>query len=283
MKKNIYTDKWDAELNTDTCDRYNNAEITLTLKLCLRQINPAGGAAEGTYHDYGDPADPTRKIIRWTPGAWTRWKDRLCGTAQTYWHGRFWLVNNFAELEFEDGGKKYRPNIWCRFRIKQVEPMPEGVAGPVDCHHMIDVVRLHHSEKWFGSHATLYDSRDINSVQKGTDSSGKPIMQQAHVHEVGHLLGLGHIDQGKAHCPEAGDTNAAICYGVADNDKKNVMGQGMALTTAEATPWRRAAVKLVGKGVVATLTDWEARKKQHYPRLPAEVAANRAITVKPSR
>ena len=66
---------------------------------------------------------------------------------------------------------------------------------------MIEVVKLHHSETWFESYSGLYDSLDSNLVQKGTDSKGNAIMQRAHVHEIGHLLGLPHVDVGKAHCP----------------------------------------------------------------------------------
>lgn len=120
-------------------------------------------------------------------------------------------------------------------------------------------------------------------MQKATDSYGRPIMQRAHVHEIGHLLGLGHVDIGKAHCPAVGDTNAAACYGVADVDKLAVMGDGMALRTSFATPWRRAAIKLTGKGHIAGHHDWDARRQRIYPRTTAEVAANRLVTTRPLR
>src|SRR5688500_16329596 len=44
MKKKMIFSKFDAELNTDCCDPYNNAELTLTLRMGFRQVNPAGGA-----------------------------------------------------------------------------------------------------------------------------------------------------------------------------------------------------------------------------------------------
>ena len=276
MKFGMSFNAYDAELNTDVCDPYNNADLTLTLNLGFRKIDPAGGADEGTYHDYGRPSKPTRKIVKWTPGAWSSWKKEFCKSAEKYWHGKFWLVNNFPELEFEKKGVKYRPNVWCRFRL---------VGNDADFginNHTISVVRLHRSENWFGSHATLYDSKDTKSVAKGEDSAGKDIMQRAHVHEVGHLLGLAHVDVGKDHCP-ADNTNARACYGVDDDNKNSVMGMGMQLRTEHAIPWRRAITSLVGRGNAATAADWAPKFVRHYPRIPAEVAANMSITHRPRR
>jgi hypothetical protein len=277
MKYKASLASFDAELDTGPCDPYNNAELTLTLKLGFRQINPAGGAADGTYHDYGDPTAPTRRIVKWTNGSWNLWKRNFVNTAQSFWHGRFWLSNNFVRYEFNRGGVQYRPNIWCRLKIEDREIRLGGH------HHVIDVVRLHGSETWFGSHATLYDSLDTKLVKKGENGKKKPIMQRAHVHEVGHLLGLGHVDIGKPHCPPGGNTNAAKCYGVADVDKYSVMGQGMQLRLEHAMPWRKAIIAISTDGNALTATDWEAKMQRIYPRIPAEVASNAMLTRRPLR
>lgn len=277
MKQTMSLSKFKAELNTDTCDPYNNAELTLTLRLGFRQINPAGGAVDGTYHDYGDATKPTRRIVQWSSGAWNLWKKNFVDTATRFWGGKFWLSNNFQLYEIEKDGKKYYPNIWCRLKIED-RPIALGRH-----HHVIDVVRLHGMEHWFGSHSTLYDNRDTDAVQKGTDGKGNAIMQRAHVHELGHLLGLQHVDVGKTHCPPGGDRNATRCYGVKDVDKYSVMGQGMALRRSQAMPWRKAMVALSGKGNVLTATDWEAKLQRIYPRLPAEAASNAMLTHRPLR
>lgn len=277
MKKRISTAAWDALLDTDVCDAYNNADLTITLKMGFKQINPPGGAATGTYHDYGDPSSPARKIVRWTPAEWAKWKSNFLASAQEYWHGKFWLINDFSVLDYEDNGVKYRPNIWCKFILVG------GDAATGKYHHTIEVVRLDKSETWFGSHSRLYDSLDTNLVQKGTDSKGQPIMQRAHVHEVGHLLGLGHVDIGKPHCPANGNTNASACYGVKDADKYAVMGQGMQLRVKNANPWRKAMIKLTGKGNVLNALDWSAKTSRHYPRTLAQAAAKMQIVTRPKR
>ena len=66
MRKTLYLTRYDASLNTDWCNAHNNAELTLTLRLGFRQINPPGGAATGTYNDYGKATGKPRKIIKWT-------------------------------------------------------------------------------------------------------------------------------------------------------------------------------------------------------------------------
>uniref|UniRef100_UPI002FCBDC4F hypothetical protein n=1 Tax=Bosea sp. (in: a-proteobacteria) TaxID=1871050 RepID=UPI002FCBDC4F len=218
-----------------------------------------------------------RRIVQWSAGAWSLWKRNFVATATRFWDGKFWLSNNFQLYEFEKDGAKYYPNIWCRLKI---EDRPIRFGGH---HHVIDVVRLHGAENWFGSHSTLYDSLDTNLVRKGLDSKGSAIMQRAHVHEVGHLLGLDHVDVGKGHCPPGGNRNASNCYGVADADKYSVMGQGMALRRPQAMPWRKAMVALSGKGRVLAASDWQAKLQRIYPRLPAEVASNAMLTHRPLR
>jgi hypothetical protein len=294
---------FDAALNTIVCDRYNNADLTLTLKLGFKQVNPTGGAARGTYHDYGRATAPARNIIRWTVGSWEKWKTDFVRSAQRYWRGKFWLINNFPVLEFTDNGVKYRPNIYCRFKLIGAN----ATAGSVH-HHVIEVVRLAANEPWFGSHSTLYDSRDTASTHKDNDSSGTKVMQRAHVHEVGHLLGLGHSAEGSAACPVTSDTNAAACYGTSDYDMHSVMGSGMVLRPAHAYPWRMAIAGITGKGTIrkpsenrslatalnsaigvgltaadVASKDWEPKMRRHYPRNEAEVLANAAITGKPTR
>jgi hypothetical protein len=298
MKKKLTFSKFDAELNTDCCDPYNNAELTLTLRMGFRQINPAGGAASGTYHDYGDVTAPTRRIVKWSAADWSSWKSNFVSSAQAFWMGKFWLLNDSGSFPYTKGAVTYYPNVWCRFKLVGNEAT---VAGN---HHTIDVVRLRPTESWFGSHSTLYDSKDTYSVQKATTSTRKKVMQRAHVHEVGHLLGLNHVDVGKAHCPASGNTNAQACYGIADSDTVSVMGSGMQLRIENAYPWRESlryfALEELATAVLSPLSlafgsaslslpvisltaVWPAKMQRHYPRTVAELKAGAAITSLPVR
>lgn len=265
MKQRIYTKQWMAQLDTDVCNRHTNADLTLHLNLAFRPINPANGAKSGTLNDYGSATGTPRKIIPWTNSAWHHWTHRLCSSAQHFWNGKFWLNNNFGLFAITDALGTYLPSVYCRLRIHHVPGM---------AHHTIDVVRLDPSENWFGSHSKLYDHRDTSWALKSRDSKGRPVMQRAHVHEIGHLLGLGHVDEGKAHCPMASNTNATACYGIADEDMHTVMGAGMSLNSLFATPWQRAIIQLTGKGMPLT-SDWEASMRRILPQRVSSSATPR--------
>ena len=274
MIKTFNGSSWDATLNSDVCDPYNNADLVITLKVHLRQVNPAGGAAEGTYHDYGKATKPTRKITAWTRASWAGWINAFAQTAQRYWNGKFWLLNDSdPAMDYVVKGVTFRPNLYCKFNLKIVNS---------NAHHTIDVVRLEQSESWFGSHSKLYDNLDTKPVKKGNDSTGKPIMQRAHVHEVGHLLGLGHVDEGKAHCP-ANNTNAKRCYGISDIDKLSVMGSGMQLRKKFASPWQQAYHSTRIGNFVERGHHTNIEMKRHYPRTLAEVKARKKIIRRPIR
>ncbi|MEI6393128.1 MAG: hypothetical protein WCT12_18740 [Verrucomicrobiota bacterium] len=271
--------RWDSELNSLPCDRYNNAELTIFLRVFLRQVNPAGGAAEGTAREWGtDPAGtgsghgPARKIVRWTPNLWAQWTQRYQREVQSFWHGKFWLVptHPMAELDFEDKGVTYRPNIWCRFELDVLD-------SAATAHTTISVVRLHPSEAFFRSDSADYDNRDIE-YDRG-DHGGRIYRQRAHIHEVGHLLGLDHAAEGSAACTAAGNTGAEACYCATPDDCGNVMGAGEGVRASNASPWQKA-IEAHGGGA-ANL--WEVKLRRHYPRTLDQVRTNQQITSWPRR
>ena len=259
-------------MNTDVCDRLNNAEITVIAKVFLIQGDPAGGAKKGTAND----ADTnSQNIIKWDTGSWNIWKQKFASSAMTF-HGKFWLVNNHKWNEYEDRTVKYFPNIWCGLKI-------EFAASAATAHHSITVYRVPRSGRGFRSNFSLMDSYDVELQKKGSDSAGKVLRQKPAVHELFHTLGVRHIDHGEATCPIGDSGNANPCYGDTDDDRHTLMGSAMNVHEKFADPWRRAAVKLTGKGAVGTATDWQAKLKRHYPRTQEEVDRDAQITHPPIR
>ena len=268
-----WSKKFDAEINTDVCDRYNNAEITVIPKIYLKQGNPAGGAKTGTANDSNGNA---KDIIRWSTSSWKAWKSRFVQVAMRAGHGKFWLLNNLQWNKYTDRGVEYYPNIWCRLKI-------EITKTAASAHHTITVYRVSKANKNFRSNFSTMDSYDTRRQKKGTDTNGKALLQRPSVHELFHILGVRHVDHGKAHCPLANGGNAAACYGVADADMHTLMGSGMKMVPKFADPWRRAAVKLTSEGTVGSGNDWKPVMKRHYPRTFPEWAAGDDIIRRPNR
>jgi hypothetical protein len=271
--------RWDSELNPLPCDRYNNAELTIAMRVFLEQANPAGGADKGTAKEWGTDASGTgsghgtaRKIVKWTPETWNRFRRRYKSEVQSYWDGKFWLVNtaNFAEMDFEDRKVTYRPNLWCRFTL-------EVADSAAKAHTTISVVRLGPDERVFRSDSGHYDDHDLNV--KSSAHSGKTYSQRAHLHEVGHLLGLGHAAETSSACVSGGNVGAEACYCSTPDDCANVMGAGEKIRESNASPWQKA-IDEHGGGSAA---NWTVYLKQHYPRTLEDVRLGREITACPSR
>jgi hypothetical protein len=131
MKKSASTSLGDYHLDSDRCDPYTNATLTITLRIGFKQVNPQNGKLSGVYNDYGDKKKTARKIVAWTDASWLAWIKTFVRSAQSYWDGRIWLTNNFNELEFDAKGTKYRPNLDCRLSLIG-EPVRQ-----VTYHHVI--------------------------------------------------------------------------------------------------------------------------------------------------
>ncbi len=140
---------WEAELDRNPCDRYNNAELTLVLRLFLEKIEPAG--ISGTFTD----ADGVRRnIVRWGK-LWDTWPQQFKQKAEAFWSDHLCLKapapnqssTQAEKYDFMDRSVTYRPNIKCRFKI-------ELVSSPSAAHTTIKVVRLDPTETSFRSGCT---------------------------------------------------------------------------------------------------------------------------------
>lgn len=124
----------DYFLNSDGCNRYTNAEVTITLRLGFRQVNPT--ASKQTQQDFSEPPQNVR-IIPWTEAYWLRWIKDFVHGAEHFWNKRFWLTNNYPVLEIDSGGVKYRPNVECKLDLIAETAQEKG-----GYHHVINAVRL---------------------------------------------------------------------------------------------------------------------------------------------
>ena len=91
--------RFDAVMETDVCTPRTNADITLIMRLGVQQVNPANGASEGTFEG-SEPGRGGKRIVRWNAICWLAWKHHFQRSAERFWNGRFWLLNNRGVLPY---------------------------------------------------------------------------------------------------------------------------------------------------------------------------------------
>jgi hypothetical protein len=240
--------KWDAELIEWRRNATTNADLVINIRVYFEKIDPAHGS-RGQYPDSDtgavvDPKTgalgPLKTIIAWKPQEFDRFATRTLTSAQRFWSGVFWLKTptSYRGLDWPEKAATHRCNVYCKLELGRAR-------SALDAHYTIAVVRVPDSE-FFRSNSRLYSQKDIRSEQMIPGSTRKFF---THFHEVGHLLGLGHIGwHGNRNLHGNNDPKA---YGVTLHDMSDVMGRGAAIRHWHATPWREA---------VATFTNTEMKQ-----------------------
>lgn len=238
--------KWNATLDEYVRNATTNADLTIYISVFFKKIDPATGN-KGTHPD----TDATqRKIQKWAPGEFERYTKRLVTEAARFWNGVFWLKtpDRYDGLDWPDTSPTHHCNIYCRFELEQVSTEAEG-------HYTIAVVRAEDSEN-FRSNSRLYSQKDINSESLIPNSTTK---FWTHYHEVGHLLGLGHV--GHDGVTNVHGDNSVSAYGVSKAEMQDVMGKGSVRHNWHALPWQEAAETFTG----IAKADWKVHQHHIWP------------------
>jgi hypothetical protein len=236
--------KWDAELIDEVRNDRTNADLTITISVSFRKIDPKG---DGIGQQL-DSDNVPRPIQKWAHGEFEAFKAKLLREARRFWNGVFWLrtPTSVKGLDWPDRNPTHRCNLYCKLQLQ--EAIPPNIA-----HYEIDVVRVKDGNQ-FRSHSRLYSQNDIKSENLIRHSTVK---FWTHFHEVGHLLGLGHVNHHDIH---RNGLNSLKAYGVTKDQMQDVMGKGSRKHLWHAVPWQEAA---------ATFTDTKKDEWQaSFTRLP---------------
>jgi len=277
MRKRFTFQAVDVELNTDCCSPHTNAELTLTLRLPLQQINPKFGAFNGTGND---GKGKEREIVKWSPDIWREYKKDIVRIAEPFWSRKFWLINENYKFPFKlnpGSPDAYYPNIECCFKLVVRDALP---ADPLT----IKVVRLAPGAK-FVEHKMLFSDqgRFMEPKMHLTKSVPDPVLhgvswtvdtgilsQRSLLHEIGHILVLSHVAAGTRLCPWGSDLNRVICYGTNDYEKHSLMGGGEELRPEHAYAWQQALHLFPEAGE----EDWPVEMKRPSPKHPMLITSS---------
>jgi hypothetical protein len=140
------------------------------------------------------------------------------------------------------------------------------VDNRAQSHVVFDVLRLKDGQPFFRA----YDIRRFNRQDNGmlTNRSlqpwppPRPEPHSTVAHELGHSLNLHHSNRHGAGCVGG---NERICYGAPGTpQRRNLMGAGNEVTTANAHPWLRAIFHH-SQSLVWDTTD-QLPKEMHFLR-----------------
>ncbi len=297
--------RFDAALDTGGVDAHTNAQLTITLKVFLRQnagaprrmIMPqmtsrVRRSTEGSASDL----DGNQFVFdRFTPEHWNRFTTFYQSEGQDFWDGNFWLAppSSFDTSSWGEGlvdrpedfghtstlapHRAIQPNVDCHFRLELVD-------NSAHAHKTIDVYNIvsnltpeptvEGATRSFRADESHYDQTAIERAEhSGTDIHTQQLVQtfqRTFLHEIGHAIGLDHVGvnmriQG---CFDADGHNITICYGNTFGTRDNIMGAGETLSWHEALPWRRAMEVLTGTSRHA----WEVHQNYFGPQVVLRTA-----------
>jgi hypothetical protein len=224
-----FAGRWEADLDESVRNAHSNADLTITIRLYLKKIDPQGRTSR-----YADADDEARLIQTWKPGEFETFKRNLLSGAQRFWDGAFWLKtpSTYSGLNWPDDNATHRCNIRCRFGLIDADT-------PREAHYTIAAVRVPDGER-FRTGSAHYIQRDIEPTTMIPHSTVK---FWRHFHEVGHLLGLGHVNQRDI---LANGVNDPAAYGVTKSEQEDAMGRGSVRHEWHASPWQEAAAAFTG-------------------------------------
>lgn len=246
---------YDSLLSTAGVNSTTNANLYIIIKVYMNRYDPPGGS--GTVQDVGGTS---RNVVSWSSDSEFRaYCQNFKRVVENAWNNKLWMI---PSRDWGANYLSYRPNVRCCMRISL-----ESSAG--NAHLNIRCVKLaasetsHRSSMSRRTHRGFLDNLDVQSSDNTTNLlPGITFSQIAAAHEIGHYLGLSHVNNPSCIQQDI-STNQSQCYGGTHHQANDIMGRGMRVEAWHARPWRNRInqhLRLRNK-----LPNWRATRHRPVP------------------
>lgn len=194
---------------------------------------------------------------KWSNPAWDTHCSRLLSVANNKW-GKdtsvYFLRNETSAFDATDGnGVRYRPNIECRFWMRRIT---DGSKPHYQIKGINIVARdpVRHRDVP-ASFLDMSSFRQMTYYAERTTIFSDTISERDITHEVGHMLGLSHVNYAKpsfnwkhpvASIKPYFSGNGPQEYGIDNAQQADRMGSGTLANPWHAFPWQKAMEKMTG-------------------------------------
>jgi len=254
--------RYDSELLTARVNAMRNADLVLIIRVFYDPYHPAGGHGQIT-----DAWNQQVPVVSWSSTAqFDDWCDQCEEAAEGTWNDKLWLVPSSTwGYDWPPSGEPtHRPNVKCGLDLRRTRDRNQAhlrlrcyrlAAGAAYRSSMCAASAYQAPMCVHDPHRGYFDDADALPTQY-FGASGDSHFQVTIAHEIGHWLGLNHVNQGGAGCVVGGET---ICYGSTSRQREDVMGMGSRVEAWHALPWKRR----IGQHVLYGDPEW-LRQELHW-------------------